>query len=237
MSITTTTHLNFRGDARAALTFYQSVFGGQLVVATYGDLGMPAEAPGADQVVFGFPQGGGGFAADGVLHGAMLRTVLVGLAGTSPSTREAAVTDLFRGAGFSVRLEADMRGWLFIHFVADSGMFAQGVHSGGLAGMVGDRRALRAAFETGRELLPVLTSRGVELGRHRATLTPLRMPGPVAAALALATVLLPLARTSLGAHTDPYSSEARAILLDMELAARRTGLPSPRLDAAVRELP
>jgi PhnB protein len=53
MSITTTTHLNFRGDARAALEFYQSVFGGQIVVATYADFGMPAEAPGADGVVFG----------------------------------------------------------------------------------------------------------------------------------------------------------------------------------------
>ena len=53
MSITTTTHLNFRGDARAALEFYQSVFGGQVVVATYGDFGMPKEAPGADNVVFG----------------------------------------------------------------------------------------------------------------------------------------------------------------------------------------
>lgn len=53
MSITTTTHLNFRGDARAALTFYQTVFGGQVTIATYGDLGMPKEAPGADGVVFG----------------------------------------------------------------------------------------------------------------------------------------------------------------------------------------
>jgi PhnB protein len=53
MSITTTTHLNFRGDARAALEFYQSVFGGEVVIATYGDFGMPAEAPGADAVVFG----------------------------------------------------------------------------------------------------------------------------------------------------------------------------------------
>ena len=30
MSITTTTHLNFRGEARAALGFYQSVFGGRI---------------------------------------------------------------------------------------------------------------------------------------------------------------------------------------------------------------
>ena len=53
MSITTTTHLNFRGDARSALEFYQSVFGGQVTIATYGDFGMPAGVPGADSVVFG----------------------------------------------------------------------------------------------------------------------------------------------------------------------------------------
>jgi PhnB protein len=53
MSITTTTHLNFRGDARAALEFYRSVFGGRVTIATYGDFGMPAGVPGADSVVFG----------------------------------------------------------------------------------------------------------------------------------------------------------------------------------------
>ncbi len=53
MPITTTTHLNFRGDARAALGFYQTVFGGEIMIATYGDFGMPADAPGADTVVFG----------------------------------------------------------------------------------------------------------------------------------------------------------------------------------------
>jgi len=61
MSITTTTHLNFRGDARAALDFYQSVFGGQTVIATYGDFGMPKDAPGADDVVFGQVETADGF--------------------------------------------------------------------------------------------------------------------------------------------------------------------------------
>ena len=53
MTITTTTHLNFRGDARAALEFYQSVFGGRLTIASYADFGMPTDAPGAHNVVFG----------------------------------------------------------------------------------------------------------------------------------------------------------------------------------------
>ena len=44
MSIHTTTHLNFHGEARAALAFYQSVFGGDLTVSTFGefpDMGVP----------------------------------------------------------------------------------------------------------------------------------------------------------------------------------------------------
>lgn len=53
MAITTVAHLNFHGQARAALEFYHSVFGGQITVTTYGDFGMPAELPGAGKVVFG----------------------------------------------------------------------------------------------------------------------------------------------------------------------------------------
>jgi PhnB protein len=61
MTIQTTTHLNFRGDARQALEFYQSVFGGHAVVNTYADFGMPAELPGADKVVFGLVAADNGF--------------------------------------------------------------------------------------------------------------------------------------------------------------------------------
>ncbi|MFE7718188.1 VOC family protein [Nocardia rhizosphaerihabitans] len=53
MSVNAVAHLNFHGQARAALEFYQSVFGGHLSIATYGDFGMPAEVPGASNVVFG----------------------------------------------------------------------------------------------------------------------------------------------------------------------------------------
>ncbi|WP_201465371.1 VOC family protein [Janibacter melonis] len=53
MTLTTTTHLNFRGTASQALDFYQEVFGGEVTRATYADMGMPAGAPGCDKVVFG----------------------------------------------------------------------------------------------------------------------------------------------------------------------------------------
>ncbi|WP_337000426.1 MULTISPECIES: VOC family protein [unclassified Microbacterium] len=53
MSITTTTHLNFRGTARQALDFYRSVFGGEVTAATYGQFGLPEGVPGFDKIVFG----------------------------------------------------------------------------------------------------------------------------------------------------------------------------------------
>ncbi|WP_410592276.1 VOC family protein [Amycolatopsis sp. lyj-23] len=53
MSLSAATHLNFTGQAREALEFYRSVFGGQATIVTYGDFGMPAELPKAGKVVFG----------------------------------------------------------------------------------------------------------------------------------------------------------------------------------------
>ncbi|WP_433686099.1 VOC family protein [Micromonospora carbonacea] len=61
MAISTITHLNFRGDARAALEFYQSVFGGHLTVVAYGDFGMPKGLPDTDKVVFGQVTADNGF--------------------------------------------------------------------------------------------------------------------------------------------------------------------------------
>lgn len=43
-------YLSFTDNARAAMEFYQSVFGGDLVVSTFGDMG-DKDAPGTDLVM------------------------------------------------------------------------------------------------------------------------------------------------------------------------------------------
>ena len=53
MTVSSVTHLNFRGDARAALEFYQSVFAGDLVIITYEDMGNVQDPSEAEQVVWG----------------------------------------------------------------------------------------------------------------------------------------------------------------------------------------
>ncbi|MFE7799353.1 VOC family protein [Nocardia sp. NPDC057440] len=61
MTINTVTHINLRGDARAALEFYHSVFGGDLAVVTYTDAHSVQDPGEADQVMWGEVTSGKGF--------------------------------------------------------------------------------------------------------------------------------------------------------------------------------
>lgn len=61
MSVNAVTHLNFRGDAHAALAFYQSVFGGDTVLVTYKDAGNVQDPADADLVMWGQVAADSGF--------------------------------------------------------------------------------------------------------------------------------------------------------------------------------
>ncbi|WP_295700295.1 VOC family protein [Lapillicoccus sp.] len=61
MSVSTVTHLNFRGEARAALEFYQSVFGGELALFTYADAHNVQDPSEADQLMWGQVAADSGF--------------------------------------------------------------------------------------------------------------------------------------------------------------------------------
>jgi PhnB protein len=43
-------YIGFRDNARQAFEFYRDVFGGDLVLSTFGDMG-DADAPGADKIM------------------------------------------------------------------------------------------------------------------------------------------------------------------------------------------
>lgn len=61
MTVHTTPHLNFRGDAQQALEFYHSVFGGQLMILTNDDAHSTETPAEAQQVKFGQVVGENGF--------------------------------------------------------------------------------------------------------------------------------------------------------------------------------
>ena len=61
MTVVTTPHLNFRGNASAALEFYLSVFGGQLIAFTNEQLSSVERPEEATQIKFGQVIGANGF--------------------------------------------------------------------------------------------------------------------------------------------------------------------------------
>lgn len=61
MCVTTTTHLNFQGQAREALDYYRSVFGGSVTAVTYKDMGNVQNENEADWVVWGEVAADNGF--------------------------------------------------------------------------------------------------------------------------------------------------------------------------------
>jgi PhnB protein len=61
MSVISTLHVNFRGNAKEALEFYHSVFGGDIVLAPYGDVEAGQSADQSGQVAWGQVQAPNGF--------------------------------------------------------------------------------------------------------------------------------------------------------------------------------
>ena len=59
MTIRLNPYLSFDGDAREAMEFYRTVFGGELTLSTFGELGA-SDAPGADKIMHGQLEGGEG---------------------------------------------------------------------------------------------------------------------------------------------------------------------------------
>ena len=210
---------------------------GQATVLVFGNLWTePSAAIGAlpvEQIAWGFPQAGGGFGADGVLRGALLPSVVFGTLGRPPTDRERAVRQAFRKAGLRLKEQPDFRGWLWTHFVSDAGLFSQGLRLGSLSKLAGATGDLREGLLAGRELLPLLQARGIDLRRHRGGARLFRAPTWLTApALAWLTAHVALARVSLAAHSDPDSEEPRAVCRDVLAEARRLGVPVPRLEAA-----
>ncbi|WP_336159377.1 ketopantoate reductase family protein [Amycolatopsis sp. VC5-11] len=195
-------------------------------LAAIGDL--PVE-----QVAWGFPQGGGGFGEDGVLRGMLLPLAVFGTLGEPPTERVRVVRQVFRDAGFRIRERPDFRGWLWVHFVSDAGLHSQGVRVGSLSSLAGSRGDLREALLAGRELVPLLEARGIDVRRHRGALLLFRAPTwltvPV---LGWMLAHFPPARLNFEAHSDPDAREPREICRDVLAEARRLGVTVPRLEAA-----
>lgn len=189
-----------------------------------------------DRLAWGFPQAGGGFDDNGRLTGMLLPSVIFGTLDGPPSRRAEDVRQVFRDAGLRISERSDFRGWLWLHFIADAGMHAQGLQAGSLSKLIGSRAGFREALLTTRELIPLLKARGIDLRRHRRGLLLYRAPAALTStALAWAT-RTPTFSRSLSAHSDPDAREPHAVCRDTLAEARRLGIRTPRLEAVEAKL-
>ncbi|WP_439382824.1 ketopantoate reductase family protein [Amycolatopsis lexingtonensis] len=221
----------------AAATDFLAPRVGRATVLVFGNVWTePTAAIGAlpaDQVAWGFPQAGGGFGTDGVLRGALLPSVVFGTLGTPPTDRERAVRQVFREAGLRIKEQPDFRGWQWVHFVSNAALFSQSLPRGSLSKLAGATGDLREALLAGRELLPLVRARGVDLRRHRRDLLLFRAPTwLMAPALAWLTTHVRFVRVNFAAQSNPDAEEPREVCRDTLAEARRLGISVPRLEAA-----
>lgn len=193
-----------------------------------------ASALPAEQLVWGFPGAGGSFNAEGVLRGALLKTVWFGTFGTALTQREQEVRALFRQLGFGIQEHADFRGWLWFHFVANAGVLNQVAWAGSFAKMTVSVRHLRESVLNVRELLPLLSAREPNVRLPASELALFRLPPWLAgAAMWLAFRLVAPVREVNASFTRDITAdeEFRAIHADMLSEARQLGVPTLRLEA------
>src|SRR5689334_21375135 len=117
-------YINFRGQAREALTFYHAVFGGELSIMTFGDSGGMGVAE-TEQ--------------DQVMHGQIDSPALTLMASDAPMHMS-----LAEGSNISISLsgddEAELTGWF--HALSDGGAVVQPLEKapwGDTFGMLTDR--------------------------------------------------------------------------------------------------
>ncbi|GAA1713326.1 2-dehydropantoate 2-reductase N-terminal domain-containing protein [Kribbella yunnanensis] len=187
----------------------------------------------ANQVVWGFPGGGGGFTGS-TLRGGVVQNIFMGFTeGSNRSERYQDVRDLFKKAGFKVSEQPDFRSWLWVHFLLDAALLTQGLAAGGQAKLVASRQAVTESVLLMREMIPLVKARGGTSGRGMALLS--RIPAGLVGFL--------LQRMLAGKNmysfimdeverTGHMSREGAGLYArDVLAEARQVGLLMPRLSA------
>jgi PhnB protein len=114
MSIRLNPYLSFAGNAREAMEFYRTVFGGDLTLSTFGEYG-PSDAPGADKIMHGQLESGdmalmGADTPPGEEERRSGNDVALSLSGDDADVLRGYWTKLSDGGTVSVPLEQQMWG-------------------------------------------------------------------------------------------------------------------------------
>jgi 2-dehydropantoate 2-reductase len=184
----------------------------------------------ANQLVWGFPGAGGGFDEKGVLNGTLWGAVSISTFSKEYTQRDMEVTSLFKSSGFKITEIKDFRSWLFSHFVFNAAMHLENMKYNGMAPLADLQSAKfwRNVISNGKELLPLLKARNVDL-KAGTDLKLLNLP-PVIVGILMRFVIrfLPSIKQVLTGHSN--YCELKSYCKDVVLKAEELKINLPRYE-------
>ena len=184
-----------------------------------------------DQLVWGFPQAGGGFDNKGVLNGSLFGTVSIGTFGQEQTPRGIEVMKMFTSAGFKIKEIKDFRSWLFAHFVLDAALHLETLKSDtGLTSLenLQTTKFWRNVTLNGKELLPLLKARNVDI-KASSEMKIFSLPPWILSLLMRAVIkFLPSVKQIFTGHSNHY--ELTSYCKDVMSKAEEMNISLPRYE-------
>jgi 2-dehydropantoate 2-reductase len=183
----------------------------------------------AEQLVWGFPQAGGGFDNKGVLNGALLGSITIGTFDTELTDRAVAVMDLFKSADFKIKVNKDFRSWLFGHFAMNAASHIETLKTGAsMIEAVQTTKHWKNVIANGKELLPLLKARNVDIKKSPDLKTFNLPPWLLSFGMKLAVKFLPPLKQIFTGHSN--QEEVKSYAKDVMDMAERMKISLPRYD-------
>lgn len=188
-----------------------------------------------EQLAWGFPQAGGGFDIDGSLKGALFAEVQFGTFDTEPTDRELAVRTLFSNTGFKLTEHRDFKGWLWIHFAIEAGLFGKVVEVGSVEKVASSKEHVKNAILNVQELLPIVAARGIDMARHKSDIAFYSRKAWLAGfMLRMLVKISPPFKLLILSHNNP--EEVKSYCQDVLAEAKHLKMRFPRLESIAGKL-
>jgi 2-dehydropantoate 2-reductase len=183
----------------------------------------------AEQLVWWFPMAGGGFDSNGVLNGALQKSITIGTFKTELTDRAVAVIDLFKSAGFKSTVHKDFRSVLLGHFVMNAALHIEILKAGtNMLEAFQSTKHWKNAIANGKELLPLLKARNVDIKKSPDLKIFSLPPWLLSFGMKLAVKFLPTLKQVFTSHSN--QEETNSYAKDVIDMAERMKINLPRYE-------
>lgn len=181
-----------------------------------------------NNVVFGFPGAGGGI-EDNKLRGGFLKMIFLEKPRVGTEQINNKFKELFESAHFKINWIKDMQSWLWNHFAMNAAMETEVLKRGSFPALMNHRESFANVGKNMREMAPVLKARGAKMDAITLLLT--KIPSALLGTLFNKVIF---AKGSLPRLFIEYNnSKAGFAVQEVVREAKKLGIPSPRLTAAL----